>query len=165
MEIVLGVSMTPTTVRLVLVEGENADGLTVDHDVFGVTAIDSSATASASNQVVDAILGTRESAVSGGHRLLTTGVAWSDRAEAAAMREALIARGIDDVVLASELHAAGALAQAIGRTVGSSGSSSLTAATSEVGSASSNGIINPPIPVVVPGRQGATELAWEIATV
>ena len=28
--------MTPTTVRMVLVEGEKADGVTVDHDVFDV---------------------------------------------------------------------------------------------------------------------------------
>ena len=34
MDIVLGVSMTPTTVRMVLVEGEKGDGLTVDHDAF-----------------------------------------------------------------------------------------------------------------------------------
>ena len=31
-DIVLGVSMTPTAVRMVLVEGVKADGVTVDHD-------------------------------------------------------------------------------------------------------------------------------------
>ena len=40
MDIVLGVSMTPTTVRMVLVEGEKADGSTVDHDAFDITAVD-----------------------------------------------------------------------------------------------------------------------------
>ena len=45
MDIVLGVSMTPTTVRMVLVEGENADGVTVDHDVFDVASADDSANA------------------------------------------------------------------------------------------------------------------------
>ena len=40
MEIVLGVSMTPTTVRIALVEGEKADGVIVEHDVFDITAID-----------------------------------------------------------------------------------------------------------------------------
>ena len=35
--IVLGVSMAPTKVRMVLVEGENADGVTVDQDNFDVT--------------------------------------------------------------------------------------------------------------------------------
>ena len=118
MEIVLGVSMTPTTVRMVLVEGDKADGVTVDHDVFDITAIDGAATSSASDQVIAAVLGTRESAVAAGHHLVSTGVSWRDRAEAAVLREALTARGIEDVMLVSELHAAGALAQAIGRAVG-----------------------------------------------
>ena len=68
MDIALGVSMTPTTVRMVLVEGENADGVTVDHDVFDITSDHTSATAP--EQVVAAILGTRASAAEGGHRLV-----------------------------------------------------------------------------------------------
>lgn len=116
MDIVLGVSMTPTSVRMVLVEGENADGLTVDHDAFTVGSEDRSATAPA--QVVTAILGTRESAAEGGHNLAATGVTWRDHAEAAALRDALAAHNLDDVMLVSELHAAGALAQAVGRAVG-----------------------------------------------
>lgn len=118
MNIVLGVSMTPTTVRMVLVEGEKADGATVDHDVFDITGTEDAAISNASEQVIAAILGTRESAASGSHRLLATGVTWSDHAEAAALREALAARGIEDVTLVSELHAAGALAQAAGGVVG-----------------------------------------------
>src|SRR5271165_6380822 len=110
--------MTPTTVRMVLVEGERADGLTVDHDVFDITAIDGSATPSAPQQVIAAVLGTQESATAGGHKLVATGVTWSHRDEAAALREALALRGIDDVTLFSELHAAGALARAAGRAVG-----------------------------------------------
>jgi hypothetical protein len=115
-EIVLGVSMTPTTVRMVLVEGEKGDGVTVDHDVFDITADDSSATAP--DQVIAAILGTREGATEGGHRLVSTGVTWRDHAEAAALRDALAAHHIEDVMLVSELHAAGALAQAVGAAVG-----------------------------------------------
>ncbi|MDT5044762.1 MAG: hypothetical protein QOG75_615 [Mycobacterium sp.] len=34
--IVLGVSMAPTNVRMVLVEGDCADGVTVDQDNFNV---------------------------------------------------------------------------------------------------------------------------------
>ena len=49
MEIVLGVSMTPTTVSIALVEGEKADGVIIDHDVFDITAVDGSATSSAPN--------------------------------------------------------------------------------------------------------------------
>jgi hypothetical protein len=33
MEIALGVSMTPTTVRMVLMEGNTAEGVIIDHDV------------------------------------------------------------------------------------------------------------------------------------
>jgi hypothetical protein len=117
-EIVLGVSMTPTTVRMVLVEGEKADGVIVEHDVFEITAIDGSATWSASDQVIAAVLGTQEGALAAGHHLVSTGVTWSDHTEAAVLREALVARGLDDVLLVSELHAAAALAQTIGRAVG-----------------------------------------------
>ncbi len=119
MDIVLGVSMTPTTVRMVLVEGEKADGSIVDHDAFEITANDSSATSlSAADQVVEAVLGTKESAAAGGHHLKSIGVTWTDHAEASALRDTLSARGIDDVMLVSDGHAAAALAQAVGRAVG-----------------------------------------------
>ncbi|MCV7215025.1 hypothetical protein H7J51_06985 [Mycobacterium crocinum] len=116
MDIALGVSMTPTAVRMVLVEGEKADGVTVDHDAFDIETGEGAATAA--DQVVTAILGTRESAAEGGHRLVSTGITWTDHAAAAGVRDALAARKIDDVILVSELHAAGALAQAVGQTVG-----------------------------------------------
>ncbi|WP_197417752.1 hypothetical protein, partial [Mycobacterium sp. GA-2829] len=118
MDIVLGVSMTPTTVRMVLVEGEKADGVTVDHDVFDINAVDGSATSNAADQVVAAVLGTQESALTGGHHLKSIGVAWSDHTSAAALRDTLTARGIEDVMLVSEGHAAASLAQAVGRAVG-----------------------------------------------
>jgi hypothetical protein len=118
-DIVLGVSMTPTTVRMVLVEGEKADGAIVDHDAFDLTANDGSATSlSAADQVVEAVLGTKESAAAGGHHLKSIGVTWSDHAEASALRDTLASRGIDDVMLVSDGHAAAALAQAVGRAVG-----------------------------------------------
>src|SRR4051794_21382330 len=110
--------MTPTTVRMVLVEGEKADGSIVDHDAFDITANDGTATSlSAAEQVVEAVLGTKESAAAGGHHLKSIGVTWSDHAEASTLRDALAARGIDDVMLVSDGHAAGALAEAVGRAV------------------------------------------------
>jgi len=117
-EIVLGVSMTPTTVSIALVEGEKADGVIVERDVFDITAVDGSATSSASDHVIAAVLGTQEGAIAAGHHLVSTGVTWTDHAQAAVLREALVARGIEDVLLVSELHAAAALAQAVGRAVG-----------------------------------------------
>lgn len=118
MDIVLGVSLTPKTVRLVLVEGVQGDGAIIDHDTFDVSPSDDSATSTASDQVVAAVLGTLESAREGGHRLKSIGVTWSDHAEASRLRDALAAAGIDDAMLVSELHAAGALAQTAGRAVG-----------------------------------------------
>ncbi|MDF2828906.1 MAG: rane protein [Mycobacterium sp.] len=118
MDIVLGVSLTPKTVRMVLVEGEKGDGAIVDHDTFDVSGGEGSATANVTDELVSAVLGTQESATEGGHVLKAIGVTWSDRTEAAALRDGLTARGITDVMLVSELHAAGALAQAAGRAVG-----------------------------------------------
>jgi hypothetical protein len=115
-DIVLGVSMTPTTVRMALVEGAKADGEIVDHDIFDTTAADASATPV--EQVVSAVLGTRESAEEGGHHLKSVGVAWSDHDAAAQLRDALDAAGVKDVMMVSELHAAGSLAQAAGQAVG-----------------------------------------------
>ncbi|MBI3225927.1 MAG: hypothetical protein HYZ39_12815 [Mycolicibacterium cosmeticum] len=118
MDIVLGVSLTPTTVHMVLVEGDKADGATVDHDVFPVSTSSDSATPSAADQVVQAVLGTQESAEAGGHHLAHVGVTWTDHTEAAVLRDALAAHGITDVMLVSELHAASALAKAAGGAVG-----------------------------------------------
>ena len=118
MEIVLGVLMTPATVSIALVEGEKADGFIVERDAFDITTIDGSATSSACDHVIAAVLGTSGGVIAAGHHLVSTGVAWSDHADAAELREAVVARGIEDVLLVSELHAAAALAQAVGRAVG-----------------------------------------------
>ena len=118
MDIVLGVSMTPTTVRMVLVEGEKADGVTVDHDAFDIKPADGSATSSAADQVAAAVLGTQESAAASGHHLKSIGVTWTHHSDAAALRDTLAARGIEDVMLVSATHAAASLAQAVGRAIG-----------------------------------------------
>jgi len=118
MDIVLGVSMTPTTVHMVVVDGEKADGATVEHDTFDIGSAEGTPTSSATDHVLAAIMGTREGAVAGGHRLASTGVAWSDHAEAAELRQALADRRIDGVTFVSQLQAAGALAQAAGSLFG-----------------------------------------------
>jgi hypothetical protein len=117
-ETVLGVSMAPTTVRMVLVEGQNADGATVDEDNFAVANGEDPATFSAPNQVVAAILGTREGASEAGYDLLSTGVTWSDQSEAAELRDALAARKVENVMLVSSFLAAAALAQSMGSAIG-----------------------------------------------
>jgi hypothetical protein len=115
---VLGVSMAPTTVRMVLVEGQNADGVTVDEDNFAVANGDDPATFSAPDQVVAAILGTREGASEAGYDLLSTGVTWSDQCEAVELRDALTARKVENVMLVSAFLAAAALAQSMGSATG-----------------------------------------------
>ena len=66
LDIVLGVSMAPASIQMVVLEGENADGATVEEEEFDVTAADDSATASAPDRVIAAILGTREGAADAG---------------------------------------------------------------------------------------------------
>jgi hypothetical protein len=114
--IVLGVSMAPTKVRMVLVEGENADGVTVDQEDFDVDggAFRVGGRSTAPAEVISAILGTRQGAAEGGFELLSTGVTWTDHVEAAILRDALIAHKIENVMLVSAFMAAAALAQAVG---------------------------------------------------
>ena len=118
MDIVLGVSMAPTSVRMLLVEGENADGLTVEDNNFDIATDDDAATLSASDQVISAILGTQEGATQAGHALTSTGITWTDPVDAAALREALATRKIENVMLVSAFMAAAALTQMVGSTVG-----------------------------------------------
>ena len=112
--IVLGVSMTPTKVRMVLVEGESADGVTVDEDDFDVDTQRTARPGTAPHEVISAILGTREGAADGGYQLLSTGVTWTDHVEAAMLRDALISHKVENVMLVSAFMAAAALTQAVG---------------------------------------------------
>lgn len=114
MDTVLGVSMAPTAVRMVLVEGENGDGATVDEDNFDVATSEDAATVTASDQVLSAILGTRQGAAEGGYQLASTGVTFTDPVEAAALHDKLAAHKVENVMLVSAFLAAAALAQAIG---------------------------------------------------
>src|ERR1700733_8784090 len=118
MDIVLGVSMGLTSVRMLLVEGENADGLTIEDNQFDIADDDEAATLSAADQVISAILGTREGATEAGHELTSTGVTWTDPVDAAGLHEALATRKIENVMLVSAFMAAAALAQTVGNTVG-----------------------------------------------
>lgn len=114
MDTVLGVSMAPTAGRMVLVEGENGDGATVDEDNFDVATSEDAATVTASDQVLSAILGTRQGAAEGGYQLASTGVTFTDPVEAAALRDKLAAHKVENVMLVSAFLAAAALAQAVG---------------------------------------------------
>ena len=110
MDIVLGVSMAPRTVRLVAIEGQNADGVTVEQEEFEVGAAGNSvnSAAGAVDQVIDAIIGSREGVFEGGHQLTSTGVTWSDPAGVGALREAIATHELGGVMLVAPLLAAAA---------------------------------------------------------
>jgi hypothetical protein len=119
-DIVLGVSMAPRTVRLVAIEGQNADGVTVEQEEFEVGAAGNSvnSAAGAVDQVIDAIIGSREGVLEGGHQLTSTGVTWSDPAGVGALREAIATYELGGVMLVAPLLAAAALAQTVGYALG-----------------------------------------------
>ncbi|MGZ6778608.1 MAG: DUF7159 family protein [Mycobacterium sp.] len=118
MEIALGISMTPATIRMVLVEGDKADGLLVEYDQFPTRAAPQTVATSASEQVSAAILATQQSASRQGHNLSMRGIAVSAECDADDLRESLAARGLGDVVMVSEPQAAAALAHTVARAVG-----------------------------------------------
>ncbi|OBH45422.1 DUF7159 family protein, partial [Mycobacterium mantenii] len=114
METVLGVSMTPTAVRAVLVEGEHAQGATVDTDAFEVVSARGPVNPTGPDQVVSAILGTREGAAESGCPLASVGVTWTDPIQAAALRDLLADQRIEKVMLVSAFLAAASLTQTVG---------------------------------------------------
>jgi hypothetical protein len=116
LDIVLGVSMAPSTIRMVLTEGEHADGVTVDEDQFAVNV--GGHPAIGAEQVIGAILGTRESVTAAGNRLTSVGITWTGSGEAVELANALAARKIENVMLVSAFLAAAALAQTVGNAIG-----------------------------------------------
>jgi hypothetical protein len=106
---------------MVLVEGKNGDGATVDQDGFQVATAANTGNAptlTAANQAMAAILGTREGATQEGYRLASTGVTCADPVEADALRDALAAHRVENIMLVSAFLAAAALAQSFGTTIG-----------------------------------------------
>ena len=166
MDIVLGVSMAPTSVRMLLVEGENADGATVEDNQFSFAADDNAPTLSAADQVISAILGTREGAAEAGHALTSTGVTWTDPMDAVALRDALATRKVENVMLVSSFMAAAALAQTVGCTIGDAHTALLflepgTATLAVIDSA--DGSITDVHKEVMSGDHSITELAGMVA--
>jgi hypothetical protein len=103
MDLVLGLSMTSTAVRWVLVDGTTGEGAPIDRGVRDIAAtfdVDG---------LLDALLYGAES------RIHAIGVTWTRDAEDAASSvfQALEARGLGNVVAVSEIEAADALASGI----------------------------------------------------
>jgi hypothetical protein len=113
---VLGLSMTPTSVGLVLVEGQDADGATMDHDAFDVYE----GTLPTSQQATAAVLRTEALAANRGRRLHSIGVTWSEDAdaEASALMKSLSESGFDNVVPIRLPEATEALARGMAAVIG-----------------------------------------------
>src|SRR5258708_4963222 len=101
LDAVLGVSMTPTSVRTVLVAGAKADGVAVSHGNLDIAQNADLPSGTTTEQVISTILVTRETAAGGGYQVRSTGVTWIDVAAATALREGLATRRVDNVLLVS----------------------------------------------------------------
>ncbi|MCG5433253.1 hypothetical protein LV457_13290 [Mycobacterium sp. MYCO198283] len=114
---VLGLSMTPTTVSLVLVDGQHAEGEILDREAFEVQGSDTASRAA--EQVAAAVLRARE-LESDGYRLHAIGVTWSEDAsnEATLLIKSLTQSGYDNVVPVRLPEASEAFAQGIGEVLG-----------------------------------------------
>jgi hypothetical protein len=120
MDAVLGLSMTPTTVGLVLVEGHEADGATMDKDEFAVHDRGLVSAVNTSEKAAAAVMRTEAIAAARGHRLHSIGVTWSEDAdtEASLLLESLSESGFDNVVAVRLPEATEALARGIASVIG-----------------------------------------------
>ncbi len=120
MDAVLGLSMTPTTVGLVLVEGQEADGATMDKDEFAVHDRGLASAVNTSEKAAAAVMRTEAIAAARGHRLHSIGVTWSEDAdtEASLLLESLSESGFDNVVAVRLPEATEALARGIAEVIG-----------------------------------------------
>ena len=120
MDAVLGLSVTPSAVGLVLVEGQDADGATMDRDAFEVRCRGRATALQTSEQAAAAVLRSEAIAATHGHRLHSIGVTWSDdaNAEASLLLKSLSDSGFDNVVPVRLPDATEALARGIAEVIG-----------------------------------------------
>ena len=109
MDLVLGLSMTSTAVRWVLVEGTTGGGAPIDRGALDIAAMASFD----ADGLLDALLDDDETVAEG--RVHAIGVTWTSEAEAAAsaVLQALADRGVENVIAVSDIEAADALASGI----------------------------------------------------
>ena len=120
MDAVLGLSVTPSAVGLVLVEGQDADGATMDRDAFDVHSRGHSTALQTSEKAAAAVLRSEAIAATHGHRLHSIGVTWSDDADAEAslLLKSLTDSGYANVVAVRLPDATEALARGIAEVIG-----------------------------------------------
>ena len=117
---VLGLSVTPSAVGLVLVEGQDADGATVDGGAFEIRPGRRSTPMQTCEQAAAAVRRTEAIAANRGHRLHSIGVTWSDDAdiEASLLLKSLTDCGFDNVVPVRLPEATEALAWGVAEVIG-----------------------------------------------
>ena len=120
MDAVLGLSVTPSAVGLVLVEGQDADGATMDRKAFEVGVRGRCNAAQTSERAAAAVRRSEAIAATRGHRLHSIGVTWSDDAntEASLLLKSLTDSGFDNVVPVRLPEATEALARGIAEVIG-----------------------------------------------
>lgn len=103
MDLVLGLSMTPSSARWVLVEGTTGDGATLNRGARALQDLDAGA-------LLDALM-----ADAAPRRVHAVGLTWAAAAEGAASEvwQALTDRGVENVIAVSDIEAAEALALGI----------------------------------------------------
>ncbi|MEH3143638.1 MAG: hypothetical protein PGN37_26570 [Mycobacterium kyogaense] len=108
MDLVLGLSMTSSSVRWVLVEGTAGDGATIDRGSVDRAGVDAGA-------LLDSLIGEDAS-----RRLHAVGLTWCSSAEstASAVWQALTDRGVENVIAVSDIEAAETLALGIAEVAG-----------------------------------------------
>ncbi|MEN4402012.1 hypothetical protein ACNQR7_24505 [Mycolicibacterium senegalense] len=117
---VLGVSLTPSTVGLVLVEGAEADGATVDHNALDIRGLVPARTDDVCADVVKAVRRSERIAAEHGLRLSAIGVTWSSgaAAEATVLLKKFEDAGFAHLVPVRLPQATDALARRVAGTVG-----------------------------------------------
>jgi hypothetical protein len=117
---VLGLSVTPSAVGVVLVEGQDDDGVTLDGESFEVRRRGRANAVETSAQAAAAVLRTEAVAADLGRRVHSIGVTWSDDAdtEASLLLKSLSDSGFDNIVPVRLSEATDALARRIAQVLG-----------------------------------------------
>ncbi|MGB0969931.1 MAG: DUF7159 family protein [Mycobacterium sp.] len=120
MDAVLGLSVTPSAVGLVLVQGQGADSTTVDGAGFELDGKGSLSALQTSDQAAAAVLRSEAMAADRGHRVHSIGVTWSDEsdAEASLLLRSLSDSGFDNIVPVRLSEATDALARGVAGIMG-----------------------------------------------
>jgi hypothetical protein len=106
MDVVLGIALTVDSVRLVLVD--ESDGNLIDQDTFDIDRTGGVQSATVTEHVVNAVLGTYGVAAANGHTVARIAVTWTDDAaeDAGLLVEALGEVGMPNVVAVTGCDAA-----------------------------------------------------------